>query len=77
MAPCQCSSGRCRLFFAQSWGNVNLAGWGGVVFPGLFSITFSYFIWNQSVLRVGPARTAIYSNLIPVVAVIAGIVFLA
>lgn len=62
--------------FVQQWQAVTIAGWGGVVYSGMFSITIAYFIWNASVQRVGAARTAIFSNLIPVFAVITGVVFL-
>ena len=62
--------------FVQQWQAVTIAGWGGVVYSGMFSITIAYFIWNASVQRVGAARTAIFSNLIPVFAVITGVVCL-
>ena len=64
------------FFFLQEWRAATAAGWGGIVFSGIFSITIAYFLWNEGVLRVGAARTAVFSNLIPVFAVITGVVFL-
>ena len=58
-------------------GTVPLAAWGGLLFSGIFAIVVGYYIWNSGVKVLGPARTAIYSNLSPVVAMLAGGVFLA
>lgn len=55
---------------AQRWATVTRAGWGGLLFSAVFAIVLSYWIWYSSVQRVGAARTGIYSNLVPVVAVI-------
>lgn len=56
---------------------VPLAAWGALLFSGIFAIVIGYYIWNSGVKILGPARTAIYSNLSPVVAMLAGWVFLA
>ncbi len=61
---------------AQDWHAISPAGWSGMLFSGFIAIAISFIIWNYSIARVGPTRTAIYSNLIPVVAVITGVVFL-
>ncbi len=41
-----------------------------MVFSALFAVVIGYLIWYTSVQRVGNARTAVYSNLSPVVAII-------
>ena len=33
-------------------------------------------LWNDAVQRIGPSRTATYSNLIPVIALFTGVLFL-
>lgn len=55
---------------AQPWGAVSAAGWGGLLFSALFAIVLSYVIWYSSVQRVGAARTGVYANLTPLVAVL-------
>lgn len=56
---------------------VPLTAWGALLFSGVFAIVIGYYIWNSGVKILGPARTAIYSNLSPVVAMLTGWVFLA
>ena len=42
--------------------------WIGVVYAGTLAISVAYAIWYRGVGRLGNARTAAYSNLVPVVA---------
>jgi drug/metabolite transporter (DMT)-like permease len=42
--------------------------WAGTAFSFVFAISLAYYFWYYGVSRVGPTRTAIYSNLTPVVA---------
>lgn len=60
----------------QSWSDIDLAGWGGLLYSALFSIGLAYLIWYRGVERLGGARTAVFSNLTPVVALITGAVWL-
>ena len=55
---------------AQNWRSVSSAGWNGLLFSAIFAIVLAYWIWYSSVQRIGATRTGIYSNLVPVVAVI-------
>jgi len=52
------------------WGAVSPAAWGGVVYAGGLGIGLAYLIWNTGVHRIGNTRTAMYSNLVPVVALV-------
>jgi drug/metabolite transporter (DMT)-like permease len=52
------------------WSRVPLAGWGAIAYAGLVAIFFCFAIWYQSVKEVGSAKTGIYSNLSPVLAVV-------
>lgn len=42
--------------------------WGAVAFSGLLSIAASYLIWYAAIQRIGPARTSIYANMVPIAA---------
>jgi drug/metabolite transporter (DMT)-like permease len=52
-------------------GAVSAAAWAGVVYAGALSIGVAYLIWYHGVRRLGNTRTAAYSNLVPVVALVA------
>lgn len=54
----------------QDWSRVRPVAWAGVIGSGLFAIALAYIIWNHGVRRIGSTRTAIYSNITPIVAVI-------
>jgi drug/metabolite transporter (DMT)-like permease len=54
----------------QDWSRVRTLSWIGVVYSGLLSIALAYIIWNHGVRHIGGTRTAAYSNLTPVVAVL-------
>jgi drug/metabolite transporter (DMT)-like permease len=53
----------------QNWAAVPPMQWLGLVYSALLSVVVGYLIWGTGVQRVGSARTAIYSNLTPVVAI--------
>jgi drug/metabolite transporter (DMT)-like permease len=42
----------------------------------LLALALAYMIWSTGVQRIGSARTSVYSNLTPVVAMIIGAVLL-
>jgi drug/metabolite transporter (DMT)-like permease len=60
----------------QDWDAVGPAAWGGLVFSATFAIGLAYLIWYRGVERIGNTRTAIFSNLTPVIALFAGVVLL-
>lgn len=53
-----------------SWTTLPLSGWGALLYSGLLALTLAYFFWYRGVRVLGPTRTAMYSNLQPVVALI-------
>jgi drug/metabolite transporter (DMT)-like permease len=55
---------------------VSAAGWFGVVYAGAFSIGVAYLIWYYGVRQLGNTRTAVFSNLVPVVALAAAWIYL-
>jgi len=60
----------------QEWRQVDAVSWAGLFYSGLLSIGVAYLLWYRSVGRLGSSRTAIYSNLTPVVALMAGTLWL-
>lgn len=60
----------------QDWGAVGAEAWGALAFSATFAIGLAYLIWYRGVERIGNTRTAIFSNLTPVVALFAGAVLL-
>lgn len=54
----------------QDWSAVPPGSWGALLFSGLLAVAAGYVAWYTSVQRVGNARTAIYSNLTPVIAIL-------
>ncbi len=50
------------------WGAVSLWTWGALVWSALFALNLAYLAWYISVQRLGPARTAVYSNVVPIAA---------
>jgi drug/metabolite transporter (DMT)-like permease len=46
--------------------------WLGMIYSAALALGFAYVIWNTGVKIVGGTRTAIYSNLQPVVAMLIG-----
>lgn len=47
------------------------AAWLGIVYAGALSIGVAYLIWYSGVKYLGNTRTAVFSNLVPVVALVA------
>lgn len=52
-------------------GDVSPGAWGGIAYAGALGIAVSYLLWYNGVRRLGNARTAVYSNVVPVVALAA------
>jgi len=63
-------------FAAMDWHAVSSRAWSGVVFSALGALVLAYLIWTRGIQRLGPARTAMYSNFTPVVAMLAAWGFL-
>lgn len=52
------------------WTAYPALGWAAVTYSGLGSLVIAYAFWYRGVRIIGPTRTAMYSNLQPVVAVL-------
>jgi len=55
---------------AQPWSSVGPGAWGGLVFSGALSLALAYILWYYGIRHLGSSRTAVYSNTVPVVALI-------
>lgn len=55
-------------FFTLDWGSVNPWTWVALVLSALLALNVAYLIWYTGVQRIGAARTSMYSNVIPIVA---------
>jgi drug/metabolite transporter (DMT)-like permease len=53
----------------MNWSGVSAWTWMTLVLSAVLALCLSYLIWYTAVQRIGPARTSIFSNLVPIVAI--------
>ena len=58
------------------WSSLSIGTWAAIVYSGLFALFVAYTIWYVAVRQIGSTRTSVYSNLIPLVAMLTAVVFL-
>jgi drug/metabolite transporter (DMT)-like permease len=58
------------------WTAISTTSWALMTASALLALAFSYIVWYTAVQKIGSARTAIYSNLTPIVAMIVAAVWL-
>jgi drug/metabolite transporter (DMT)-like permease len=63
-------------FARTPWRDVRLVAWVCVVFSSLLALNFSYTAWYLGVRQLGSSRTSIYSNVVPVAALLVAMVWL-
>jgi drug/metabolite transporter (DMT)-like permease len=61
---------------ATDWSKVGMGGWLALLYSSVISMGVAYFFWYRGLRVLGPTRTAVYSNLQPIVALIAAWAFL-
>ena len=61
---------------ALPWQRISLAAWLKLIYSSIFALCVAYTIWYAAVRRIGSARTAIYSNLLPIIAMLTAYVWL-
>ena len=61
---------------ATDWSAVNTGTWMALLYSSLFALCVAYTIWYVAVRTIGNARTSVYSNLIPIIAMLTAVVFL-
>jgi drug/metabolite transporter (DMT)-like permease len=61
---------------AVRWLSLGAGTWSAIVYSAVFALCISFTIWYVAVRDIGSSRTAVYSNLIPIVAMLTAAVFL-
>jgi drug/metabolite transporter (DMT)-like permease len=61
---------------AVRWPDLSTATWTAIVYSALFALCVAYTIWYAAVRQIGSARTSVYSNLVPLVAMLTAVAFL-
>jgi drug/metabolite transporter (DMT)-like permease len=59
-----------------SWATVSVLIWVLLVGSALLALCFGYVVWNAAVQRLGATQTAIYSNLVPLAAMVVAALWL-
>lgn len=55
---------------SQDWGRTTPLGWTALVLSGTLAVGLSYVIWYYGVEHLGSTRTAVFSNTVPIVALV-------
>lgn len=61
---------------AVNWSRVSAASIGALIYAAVLAMAVAYTIWYSAVREIGSARTSVYSNLIPIVAMLTAVLFL-
>jgi drug/metabolite transporter (DMT)-like permease len=61
---------------STNWSAVGAGGWLAVFYSSVISMGVAYFFWYRGLRVLGPTRTAVYSNLQPIVALLVAWLFL-
>lgn len=61
---------------ATDWSAVDTFTWLALLYSSLFALCVAYTIWYVAVRTIGSARTSVYSNLIPIIAMLTAVLFL-
>jgi drug/metabolite transporter (DMT)-like permease len=61
---------------AVHWSAVSAATWGWLMYSAVFALCVSYTIWYAGIRQLGTARASIYSNFVPIVAMLTAVIVL-
>jgi drug/metabolite transporter (DMT)-like permease len=64
-------------FIATDWGSISGLNWMLMIASAVLALGLAYMIWYTGIQRSGSSRTAMYTNLTPIVAMIVGALWLA
>jgi drug/metabolite transporter (DMT)-like permease len=53
-----------------AWRHVSASAWLSIGFSAVFALCVAYMIWYTAVQRLGNTRTSVYSNVVPIAAMI-------
>jgi len=60
------------FLLGQNWAAITVRCWSGFLYSALLAIVFGYITWTYALQHLGVARTAVYSNVTPILALLAG-----
>jgi drug/metabolite transporter (DMT)-like permease len=58
------------------WSIVGAGGWAALLYSSVISMGIAYIFWYRGLRVLGPTRTAVYSNLQPIIALLVAWIFL-
>ena len=61
---------------ATDWSRVGVGGWLALLYSSIISMGVAYLFWYRGLRVLGPTRTAVYSNLQPIIALLVAWAFL-
>jgi drug/metabolite transporter (DMT)-like permease len=61
---------------AVAWSALGVRTWLSIFYSAIFAFVVAYTIWYAAVRQIGSARTSVYSNVIPIVAMATAVMFL-
>jgi drug/metabolite transporter (DMT)-like permease len=61
---------------AVAWDELRWQTWISILYSSIFALGVAYTIWYAAVRQIGSARTSVYSNVIPIVAMATAVIFL-
>jgi drug/metabolite transporter (DMT)-like permease len=61
---------------ATNWALVGVGGWLALFYSSVISMGVAYFFWYRGLRVIGPTRSAVYTNLQPIVALLVAWAFL-
>lgn len=53
-----------------NWSGLSGLAWGAILYSGIGSLVIAYLFWYRGVRVIGPTRSAMYSNLQPIIALV-------
>ena len=65
-----------RALATTQWGMVGPATWAALLYSSVIAMVIAYLFWYRGLRLLGPTRTAVYTNLQPVIAIVVAWIFL-
>jgi drug/metabolite transporter (DMT)-like permease len=65
-----------RELMATQWAAVGPGAWAALAYSSVIAMVFGYLLWYRGLRLLGPTRSAVYTNLQPVIAIIVAWIFL-
>lgn len=58
-----------RALSGINWGGVSAGAWAALFYSSVISLVIAYLAWYRGIKVLGPTRTAVYTNLQPMIAI--------